>query len=118
MTNPKELRAALDGKAPMDKLVLSVLEDEAYVLAHGALKYGERNWLVNKIKASTYEAAILRHYLAYFHRMEDLDPDSGKSHLTHIRACCGVVLDADKHGMLIDDRDRRESRAVHNDPIE
>ena len=106
--NPKEVEAQKTGKAPMDKLVLSILEEDARVHDHGAAKYGERNWRIDAIKASTYEGAILRHFLAFF-QGEDNDPDSGISHLAHIRACCAVLRDAQINGKLIDDRDRKVS---------
>ncbi len=107
--NPKHIRAQKDGKAPMDKLVWSVLENDARVHAHGADKYGERNWRIDEILASTYEGAIMRHFLAWA-QGEDIDPDSGVSHLYHIRACCAVVLDAQSHGKLVDDRNRKETK--------
>jgi hypothetical protein len=104
--DPKYVQAEKDGKAPMDKLPLMVLSGDAKVHALGAAKYGERNWRKDAIKQSTYEAAILRHFLAHFGDREDRDPQSGLSHLYHIRACCAVMLDAEIHGKLIDDRDR------------
>ena len=107
--NPKYVQAQKDGKPRMEYLVGSVLRGDAAVFAHGADKYGERNWRVDPIKASTYEAAILRHFMSYFYDREDMDPDSGYSHLYHIRACCAVMLDAEIHGTLIDDRDRGKS---------
>ena len=107
--NPKYVQAQKDGKPRMEYLVGSVLRGDAAVHAHGADKYGERNWRVDPIKSSTYEAAILRHFMAYFYDREDVDPDSGYSHLYHIRACCAVMLDAEIHGTLIDDRGRTQS---------
>ena len=107
--NPKYIQAQKDGKPRMEYLVGSVLRGDAAVHAHGADKYGERNWRVDPIKSSTYEAAILRHFMAYFYDREDVDPDSGYSHLYHIRACCAVMLDAEIHDTLIDDRGRVES---------
>lgn len=107
--NPKLIQAQKDGKSPLDYLVYSCWEDDAYVHKHGADKYGERNWRIDEIKLSTYEGAILRHFLAFFHKKQDLDPDSGKSHLTHIRACCAVVLDALDNNKVIDDRGREQS---------
>ena len=101
--NPKQVQAEKDGKVPYEYLVLSVLEDDAYVHQHGGEKYGKRNWTIDDILASTYVGAMFRHYKAWSEG-EDLDPDSGKPHLTHLRACCAVVLDAIKHGKLIDDR--------------
>ena len=101
--NPKQVQAEKDGKVPYEYLVLSVLEDDAHVHKHGGDKYGKRNWTIDEILASTYVGAMFRHYKAWAEG-EDLDPDSGKPHLTHLRACCAVVMDADKHGKLIDDR--------------
>jgi len=101
--NPKHVQAQKDGKVPFEYLVLSVLEDDAHVHKGGGNKYGIRNWTIDEIRASTYKGAMFRHLIAWCEG-EDLDPESGKSHLTHLRACCAVVMDADKHGKLIDDR--------------
>ena len=73
------------------------------MLAHGAAKYGRRNWRLSSILATTYVGAIRRHLNAWADG-EDLDPDSGKSHLAHIRACCAVVMDAQDCGTMDDDR--------------
>jgi hypothetical protein len=122
--NPKYVQAQKDGKPRMEYLVGTVLPGDAACHAHGADKYGERNWRIDPINASTYEAAILRHFMAYFYEQEDLDKDSGLSHLYHIRACCAVMLDAEQHGTLIDDRkrevsngrkDNRDVTAIHKD---
>lgn len=106
--NPKHIRAQKDGKAPLEYLVYSVLEGDAHVHKGGADKYGVRNWLKDHIRASTYEGAMLRHLKAWAEG-EDVDPDSGWSHLYHVRACCAILLDSEKHGTLIDDRQRCES---------
>ena len=107
--NPKHIQAEKDGKIPYEYLVLSVLEDDAYVHKSGADKYGRNNWTIDEILASTYMGAMFRHYKAWCEG-ENIDPDSGKPHLTHLRACCAVVMDADKHGKLIDDRLDAESK--------
>ena len=106
--NPKHIQAMKDGKAPLEFLVDFVMTGDAYVHQGGAKKYGYRNWTIDSIKASTYIAAIRRHLKAWSEG-EDLDKDSGWSHLYHIRAGCAIVLDADNVGKLIDDRDRAES---------
>lgn len=106
--NPKAIRAAKDGKAPLEYLVYSILEMDARVHKTGADKYGERNWRKDEVKASTYEGAMLRHFLAWA-QGEDIDPESGEFHLIHLRACCAVVVDAGIHGKLFDDRNRMES---------
>jgi hypothetical protein len=103
--NPKHLSAMRDGKEPLEYVVYEMLPLDARVHKHGADKYGVRNWRKQPILASTYEGAMLRHFIAWA-RGEDLDPDSGMPHLAHLRACCAVVLDAQAHGTLIDDRGR------------
>ena len=107
--NPKHIRAQKENKIPFEYLVLSVLEDDAWVHQGGGDKYGIRNWTIDEILASTYVGAMFRHLRAWA-MGEDLDPESGKPHLTHLRACCAVVLDGNKHGKLIDDRLRAESK--------
>jgi len=107
--SPKHIRAMKDNKDPLEYLVYSMLPLDAAVHKSGALKYGERNWLKDKICASTYEGAMLRHFVAWA-RGEDMDPESGKPHLTHLRACCAIVLDSQMHGTFIDNRDRVESK--------
>ena len=112
--NPKYIQAQKENKIPLEYLVYSVLEDDAKCHKHGADKYGERNWQESQILCSTYEGAILRHAVAYF-KGEDLDPDSGLSHLTHLRACCAVMLDAIANGTFVDDRDRCETMEIPDD---
>jgi len=107
--NPKLIQAMKDGKAPLEYLITSVDEGDARVLKGGADKYGVRNWLIDKILASTYEGAIKRHLKDWIEG-QDIDPDSGEHPFHHIRACCAIVLDAEKHGTLIDDRDRAVSK--------
>lgn len=106
--NPKHVRAQKEGKAPMEYLLYEVLEMDAHVHKSGADKYGVRNWRIDAIMASTYEGAILRHFLAWA-KGQDLDPESGKPHLVHLRACCAIVLDAQRCGKLVDDRARQET---------
>lgn len=110
--NPKYVQAQKDGKAPLEYLVRSCHKEDAACHKHGADKYGIRNWRKDPIKASTYVAAIQRHLDQWAEDMEDRDADSGLSHLTHIRACCAVVLDSIKHDTLIDDRGYTESKGT------
>lgn len=69
----------------------------------GGIKYGPFNWQESEIDATTYYDAIRRHIAEWF-TGQDIDPESGCSHLAHIMACCAVVIDAEATGMLIDDR--------------
>lgn len=110
-SNPKHIQAQKEGKVPYELTPWVALEGDARVFAHGAAKYGERNWRIDHILTSTYEGAIMRHFIAWA-QGEDIDPDSGVSHLNHIRCCCAVMLDAEAHGTLIDDRDRKVSKGT------
>lgn len=107
--NPKLIQARKEGKAPLEYLITSVDPGDAWVLKGGADEYGVRNWLIDKILASTYEGAIKRHLNAWA-AGQDIDPKSGFHHFHHIRAGCAIVLDARVHGTLIDNRDRKESK--------
>jgi hypothetical protein len=78
----------------------------AAALALGAAKYGPWNWRGRKVEAMTYLGAMRRHIDAYLDG-ENLDPESGASHLGHVMAGCAIVLDAEAHGNLIDNRPPR-----------
>lgn len=100
-TNPKDIAAA--SKCPL-WLVPPVADRAiAEVLAHGAAKYQPWNWRRDGIMASNYVSAIRRHLAAWLDG-EDIDPESGLSHLAHIGATAAIMLDAESHGKLIDDR--------------
>jgi len=53
------------------------------VLTFGKNKYSARNW--QKVSRERYEAAIMRHYIAYLEG-ENNDPETGISHLAHMGA--------------------------------
>lgn len=109
-SNPKAIRAQKEGKAAFEYLPFGPLRGAAGVMQHGGEKYGRYNWREDKILLSTYKAAIMRHLIAFFEDQENLDPDSGESHLSHILACCLVCLDAINHGSAVDDRGLTESK--------
>lgn len=109
--NPKHVQAQKEGKIPFEFIPLRTLTGAARVLQHGAAKYGRKNWRKDKIMASTYQGAIMRHLSAYYEG-ETVDPDSGCNHLSHIIANCMVMLDATYEETLIDDRMEMESKDV------
>ena len=80
-----------DGKIPLDLLAFDALEGTASVLQFGAKKYAPRNW-EKGIAFSRVFAALLRHLFAWW-RGEDVDPETGLSHLHHA-ACCIMFLQA------------------------
>lgn len=98
--NPKE--TAGRKKCPMQLLPPEFLTQTANALGVGAARYGPWNWRDQPINISTYVGAIMRH-LAAINDGEDTD-ESGFPHAAHIAASCAIILDAAKHGTLVDDR--------------
>ncbi|CAB4135932.1 Protein of unknown function DUF4406 [uncultured Caudovirales phage] len=90
-------------KAPMWLLPPVALRAISWVHGLGSVKYGPWNWRKTKVCASTYISAIHRH-LAAWHEGQDTDDESGQSHLAHIGACCNILMDAQHHNRLDDDR--------------
>jgi hypothetical protein len=82
------------------------MEQTAWVHKLGSDKYGPWNWRKTGVCASTYVNAILRHLNAW-RDGEDLDPESGFSHLAHIACSANILMDAAKVGKLQDDRNKR-----------
>lgn len=105
--NPKLIQAMKEGKAPLEYLISSVNAGEARVLKGGADDYGIRNWLVDKVRATTYIGAMRRHLDDWSDGL-NADKKSGEHPLQHVRACCGIIIDAAKHDTLIDDRMTQE----------
>ena len=77
-----------DGKPDFSLIPLVTLEDEARVWMYGREKYAAWNW-AKGMDWSVPLACALRH-LAAFQRGEDLDPESGQTHLAH--AMCNLRM--------------------------
>lgn len=92
-------------KTPLGLIPPSAMEQVAWAHKLGADKYGPWNWRKTGVCASTYVNAILRHLNAW-RDGEDLDPESGFSHLAHIACSCNILMDAAKVGKLQDDRNK------------
>lgn len=75
-------------KNRLDLLPFDALEDVAKVFTYGAKKYGERNW-EHGFSYGRNIGAALRHFFA-FADGEDLDPETGLSHLSH--AICNLLF--------------------------
>jgi len=98
-----------NGKPPINLVPSEAIIAAANVFAFGANKYGENNWRqdLNDFPMSRHYASIMRHMLAW-NSGEDIDPESGLSHLHHamtqlmILTVCQQEATAD-----VDDRFRR-----------
>lgn len=103
--NPKT--AAGFKKLPMDLIPPIALVEEAAVYGLGAdcpeKGYGRWNWRGSPVEAETYVAAIERHLLRW-RSGEEIDEQTGVSHLASIRCCCGILRDAQENGTFVDNR--------------
>lgn len=77
-----------DDKLRYELLPTRPLQDIVKVLTEGAKKYGARNW-EKGIEWSRVYGALQRHLMAFWEG-EDIDPESGLSHLAH--AGCNVLF--------------------------
>ena len=82
---------------------LTVMWEIGAALLEGALKYGRHNYRVAGVRASVYVDAATGH-IGQWWEGEDIDKDSGLSHITKAIASLIVVRDAMIQDMLTDDR--------------
>lgn len=75
-------------KAPLDLLPYEALVEIAKVMGFGEGKYGTANW-ANGIELRRLLSASLRH-IGQFNNGEDVDSESGLSHLAH--AGCNILF--------------------------
>ena len=99
--DPKGAAGAL--KTPLGFIPPYAMDQTAWAHKLGAEKYGPFNWRDTKVCASTYINAMMRHLNAW-RDGENLDPESGISHLAHIACSCNILMDADYCDTLQDDR--------------
>jgi hypothetical protein len=95
-----------NGKPPMELLARGWLEGVADVLAFGANKYGRWNW-AKGLAQSRLIGAALRHIHA-FNSGEDLDKESGLSHLYHASCCLMMASEMMRTRPDLDDRFKGE----------
>jgi len=103
--NPKT--AAGLRKLPLDLIPPIALVEMAAVLGLGAdcpaKAYGRWNWRDASPEAETYIAAIERHLLRW-RAGEEIDDQTGVSHLTSAMCGLAILRDAQEVGTLIDNR--------------
>lgn len=109
-TNPKDSVGVR--KPPHSTVSQSVMAEVGVGMLEGARKYGRHNYRVSGVRASVYYDATRRHLDSWWEG-EDVDPDSGLSHVT--KAICSLVVlrDAMIQGMVVDDRPPKVDVAEH-----
>lgn len=100
-TNPKD--AVGIKKVPASCVPRAVLAEAGLAMMEGALKYGRHNYRVAGVRSSVYFDACHRHLDSWWEG-EDIDPDSGLSHVTKAIATLVVLRDAMINDMVTDDR--------------
>jgi hypothetical protein len=100
-TNPKDAVGVL--KYAMSYVSAPVLAEIAVGMTEGGHKYGRHNYRVIGVRGSIYYDATMRHLMQWWEG-EDLDPDSGLSHITKAITSLVVLRDAMIQGKFNDDR--------------
>lgn len=100
--NPKDVVGS--SKAPMACVSAAVTAELGLAMLEGALKYGRHNYRQAPIRASVYFDALARHMRSWWDEGEDIDPDSGLSHITKAIATLTVLRDSMITGQWDDDR--------------
>lgn len=100
-SNPKDAFGIR--KASLSSISAPVLMEVGVGMQEGARKYGRHNYRVIGVRGSVYYDATMRHMMAWWEG-EDIDPDSGLSHIT--KAICSLVVlrDAMIQNKFNDDR--------------
>ncbi len=89
-------------KTPLELLSPIALNEIGKVLAFGAKKYDSHNWRKG-LKWSRVAGAAMRHLLAWLGG-ENVDPESGISHLAHLGCCVMFLLEYETTHKELDDR--------------
>lgn len=100
-------------KAPLDLLDFDAMCQIAEVFGFGAKKYGKFNYKKG-MDWSRVIAAAYRH-LGAFNSGENLDSESGKSHLAHLGCCVFMLLFYSKNHLGKDDRYSPSSDTTNED---
>lgn len=103
-TNPKDIVGVR--KAPMSTVPATVLAEIGVAMLEGASKYGRHNYRAVGVRGSVYYDGVMRHLMAWWEG-EDIDPDSGMSHVTKAITSLVVLRDAMMQGKFTDDRPPR-----------
>ena len=105
-SNPKDMVGVR--KAPLSTVSAAVIAEVGVAMLEGACKYGRHNYRAVGVRGSVYYDATMRHLMSWWEG-EDIDPDSGMSHITKAIASLFVLRDSMIQGLLTDDRAPRSA---------
>ena len=100
-SNPKDIVGG--NKVSMSCVPMNVIMEASLGLAEGMCKYGRHNYREVGVRASIYYDALMRH-IADWWEGEDIDPDSGLSHVTKAISDLIVLRDSMLRDNWTDDR--------------
>lgn len=100
-SNPKDVVGIK--KVPMSAVSAPVMAEIGVAMLEGAAKYGRHNYRAVGVRSSVYYDSTMRHLMAWWEG-EDVDVDSGMSHVTKAITSLVVLRDAMIQGMCTDDR--------------
>lgn len=100
-TNPKDSVGVK--KVPMSTVSARVMMEIGLGMLEGDRKYGRHNYRVAGVRGSVYYDACMRHIMAWWEG-EDVDQESGLSHITKALSCLTVLRDAMLNNKFYDDR--------------
>ncbi len=90
-------------KVPASVVPRNVLACLNIAMFEGARKYGRHNYRAIGVRASVYFDAMNRHMDSWWEG-EDIDPDSGLSHIDKAMACLVILKDSMMQENWTDDR--------------
>lgn len=101
LSNPKDIAGIK--KVPMSAVSAPVMAEIGVAMLEGAAKYGRHNYRAVGVRSSVYYDSTMRHLMAWWEG-EDVDADSGMSHVTKAITSLVVLRDAMIQGLCTDDR--------------
>lgn len=102
LSNPKDTVGIR--KTPLSTLPWRVLWYVGLAMMEGALKYGRHNYRAVGVRASVYFDATVSRHLGPWWEGEDIDAESGLSHIDKAIAALMVMRDSMLQGNFEDDR--------------
>jgi len=109
-TNPKDIIGVR--KAPISTLSCAVLFEMGLGMMEGARKYGRHNYRAMGVSATVYYDAAMGHLMDWFEG-EDIDSDSGLSHVTKALTTLLTLRDSMLMNNWVDDRPLRNPNKLY-----